>query len=426
MHWIDKIDLTLKKISEEQTFIYYLSDKGKKLDKEKLDKKAEEWKNILLDPILLKKTETLLEKEENPTRRRKAEILQKWIIETKIDYNKDLFRLRNEIEETVNQFNPVIEDKETTYTKRWEILRKTSERKKRKEAYYSIKPLLDSIEKKARASIKLANELARNEGFFNYPELRLSIEDLSVNYISDVFTKINKETDIIWKNYIESTTKKIDYQNIETYDLSYLINKFYSPPDEKFPKEKMLESLKLTLSSFDITLESLPIKIEFYDMPNAGACYGLKMRKDIRLIVNPKGEYGYYNVFFHEFGHAMHCAYSPQNTALLIDGHLFCEGMADIWAGLLEQREWLQKFASFSSNETDKFINNQTLINTYRRRTNIREFAFELELYKNPDADFGKVWRKTGEEYLGIEDKSNFWSYLVFIYPLYVKCNVFK
>ena len=108
MHWIDEIDLRLKKNWEEQMFLWYQETS----DKERVDEKAREVRELLLDPNLLDKTEALLKREKNPISKRKAEILRKEIVKARIEYDKRLFALRSEIEERADKFLPLINGKE--------------------------------------------------------------------------------------------------------------------------------------------------------------------------------------------------------------------------------------------------------------------------------------------------------------------------
>ncbi len=418
MHWIDEIDLRLKKNWEEQMFLWYQET----FDKERLDEKAREVRELLLDPNLLDRTEALLKREKNPISKRKAEILRKEIVKARIEYDKRLFALRSEIEERANKFLPLINGKEVKINERSKILMRSPHRKLRKEAHQSWKPLLDPIEKQARKSIKLANKLAQGEGFANYPALILSLDSISSDYLFDLCLKIKKNTEGVWKKFIKKGREEIS--GFQMYDLRFMFYKFFLPPDSYFPKERMIESLKSTLESYEIDLSSLPIKIETQDMAFSGGCYNLKMGEDIRVTYNPVGGYMDYRVLFHEFGHAMHYLYLPKSF-LLIDDQSFKEGMADIWSGFIDTREWLQEFISPPEDKIDTFLNALTLDEAFRFREFICELSFELELYKNPEANFEKIWQAVAKEYLGIEDDSGIWSEFVFSAPLYMKDYIF-
>ena len=418
MHWIDEIDIRLKENWEEQMSLWYQET----LDKEKLDEKAKELRELLFDPDLSNKIEALLKREKNLIRKRKAEILKKEIIKAKIEYNKRLFELRSEIEEKADKFLPLINGKKVKISKRSKILMRCKNRNLRKEAYLSWKSLLHSIEKQARESIKLSNKLANEEGFPNYPTLMFSLDNISFNYLFKLCSKIMKNTEEVWKKFIEKSRREIP--DFKFYDLIFMFYKFFLLPDNYFPKEKVIETLKFTLESYKMDLNSLPIKIETQNMACSGGCYNLKMGEDIRITYNPVGGYMDYRCLFHEFGHAIHYLYLPKSF-LFIDDQSFKEGMADIWSGFIDTREWLQKFTSLPEDEIETFINVLALDEAYRFRSFVEDLSFELELYKNPEADFGKVWQAVSKEYFGIEDDSGIWSEFVFSAPLYMRDYIF-
>lgn len=419
MHWIEQIDLRLKENWEEQMFLWYQDT----LDKEKLNEKAKEAREFLLDPDLLKKTKELLKGEKDLIRKRKAEILEKEISKAKIEYNEELFKLRSEIEETVDEFLPSIKGEKVKSRERSRILMKNMNRNLRKEAHYSWEQLLNDIERKARKTIKIANKLAQKEGFLNYPEFVLSFEDLSLDNLFQICSGIKKNTEGVWRDFVEKSKK--DISNLQIYDLRFMLYKFFLPPDRYFPKEDLFPSLKSTLESFGVNLGALPIKLESRDKgPFSGACYTLKMGEDMRITYNPVGGYMDYRVLFHEFGHAMHYLYMPRSF-LLADVQSFKEGMADIWSGFIDTKEWLQEFTSITEDEMDVFYSALALDEAFRFREFITELSFELELYTNPDADLGKVWQKVSKEYFHIDDDSGIWSEFVFSAPLYMKDYIF-
>jgi oligoendopeptidase F len=167
MHWIDEIDIKLKENWEEQMSLWYRET----LDKEKLEQKAEEVREFLLDPDLSNRIDTFLNREENLVRKRKAEMLKREMIRAKVEYNKKLFQLRSEIEAKADEFLPFIKGKNVNISEMWKILMRNKNRDLRKEAHRSWKQLLGSIEKEARESIRLANKIAHEQGFILFSHL---------------------------------------------------------------------------------------------------------------------------------------------------------------------------------------------------------------------------------------------------------------
>lgn len=418
MHWIDEIDIKLKENWEEQMSLWYRET----LDKEKLEEKAEEVREFLLDPDLSNRIDTFLDREENLVRRRKAEILKREVIKSKVEYNKKLFQLRSEIEAKADEFLPFIKGKNVNISEMWKILMRNKNRNLRKEAHKSWKQLLGSIEKQARESIRLANKIAHEQGFANYPDLVFSFDNISSGYLSALCSRIKKDTEDVWDGFIGKCKKEIP--DFQIHDLRFMFYKFFLPPDGYFTKEKMIDSLQAFLESYEIDFDSLSIKVETQDRACSGGCYNLKMGEDIRIAYHPVGGYMDYRVLFHEFGHAIHYHYLPKSF-LLIDDPSFREGMADIWSGFIDTKEWLQRFTSLPEDMVKTFLNAHALDEALRFREFIKELFFELELYNNPEANFEKVWQSVSKEYFGIDDDSGIWSEFVFSAPLYMKDYIF-
>jgi len=419
MGWLEELESKLRHNEEEQSLIYYEGLKHRKLDSEQLEAKATEWRKILLDPDLWDMIEGELKSETHPVTRRKLELLRKWIIMTRINYNKELFELRHSIEKKVNTFRPIFKGKELGYAELREIVRKDPDRNNRREAYMAVKPLLESIRGEAIESIKLANALARKEGFTTYADLVLHMEGFTENELLELFDKLKHYTNPAWQQLIELTRDNVT-TDIQLYDLTYMVYKLTHPPDHRFPRDKLLDSLNRTLEAFDLDLDALPVKIEFCDIPYGGVCVVLKHHQDVRLLMNPREGYTYYGILFHEFGHALHSLYSP-DSILLRDEAPFSEGMADVWAGLLEERSWLNKFTEMTPSEVEQFLTTRPIDRAYAFRPTMRDFVFELQLYRNPDAKFEDIWTAVSEQYLDFKDDTGIWPYFSFTYPLYIK-----
>ena len=419
MGWLEELESKLRQNEEERSFIYYQGLKHGNLNSGQLEAKATEWREMLLDPDLWDRVEGELKSETHPVTRRKLELLRKWIIMTRINYNKELFELRHSIEEKVNTFRPIFKGKELSYAELREILRKDPDRNNRREAHMAVKPLLESIRGEAAESIKLANELSRKERFTTYADLVLHMEGLTENELLNLFAKLKHYTNPAWQQLIELTRNNVT-TDIQPYDLTYMVYKLTHPPDHRFPRDKLLDSLKRTLTVFGLDPDTLPVKIEFCDIPYGGVCVVLKHHQDIRLLMNPREGYTYYGILFHEFGHALHSLYSP-DSILLRDEGPFSEGMADVWAGLLEECSWLGKFTEMTPSEVDQFLTTRPIDRAYAFRPTIRHFVFELQLYKNPDAKFEDIWAAVSEQYLDLKDDTGIWPYFSFTYPLYIK-----
>ena len=131
------------------------------------------------------------------------------------------------------------------------------------------------------------------------------------------------------------------------------------------------------------------------------------------------------STLFHELGHALYYAFAPPESALVLDGRIGREMLAELWACLMETPEWLESFASFPKEEADTFLDTLKKRAICNSLSCLRETLFEIELYQDPDADFRQVWRRITNECLGFEDQTPMYSEFVFLYPMDVKDYVY-
>jgi len=101
------------------------------------------------------------------------------------------------------------------------------------------------------------------------------------------------------------------------------------------------------------------------------------------------------------------------------------EGLAELWARLIESREWLRRFTDLGDAALDELLEQRRRFRAYWLMTFLQMVRFELELYGNPEADFPEVWRTVTRECLGIDSRSETYSQTVFLDPLDMKDYIY-
>jgi len=414
MEWLEEIDKELYELGCEENLIYYYQDTGKSLDRERLSNVSERRRELLLEPGLILKVKEA-EKHRERLIRRKAELLERLIINANIEYDPVLFEIKNEINERQHQFD---------FSSIWETLSSSPDRKERRDAYLSQISHLEPIENLFRQFVTQANAISRRLGFSNYIEAKSYIEETDFEEITDFMNYAIKKTEKIWKEFIEYGKKNIK-DTLQPYDIEYLTKqKLEKIEDKQFGQDEIINTLKDTLSLFGLKYSELPISIESHNVPYAGACYPIKVNKGIRLVVGKLRGYDSCKTLFHEFGHAIYYCFCPKNSEILIDNHLMREIMADIWKGMAETREWLEKISHLSPDSIEKIINNNDLHKALWTRPLIREYLFEIEIFKNKKEKFSDIWNKVTNEILFFTDKTGVYSDWDFEHPLDIKTYV--
>jgi oligoendopeptidase F len=423
--WLDLLDKRIMEIWNEYGSLYYHGFRDSRLDTEGLNILTQKYRELLGDPSLLSKILSVLQSSSDKVIKRKAELLRSLITQERVESSPILSELRTAIMNEDSAFRPVVSGENIEYSERRRILCSEADRDTRREAYYSTLPLLHQIEEKSRKSIKVANELVKLEGIDNYFEFSISFENLGIDSLKKTFSSILNQTSQDHKEFLKRSRSIVGSSELQSYDLQYTLEKITTPPVSHFPADRLLDTLKKTVEGFSIDFDSLPITIEMFDTPNAGTCFVLGP-DDIRLVLNPDDGYFPYYVAFHEFGHALHKLYRPDNSAILSHSGLCAEGLADLFAGFIREPEWLSSFTEMTGCEIDKFLAERKLSVAYKYRDRIRTTVFEYEIHRQPDTDFFSKWNELTEEYLGISSPDPIWDPFSVYRPSYVKNYIYS
>lgn len=417
---IDGLDKRLLASREKIERLYFRRDMGYSVDVKDIDKEYKAQNKILSSLELQKGIKEY--KIKTPEARRKLELLEKKIIEAKISESSDLQYFQNDIQQKMVDF---FSRKNMTFSQRNQIIKESSDRKKRKESFSLMGSFLDEQENNFRKLILLANKLAKEEGFTDFCSAKAFLEETTLKDIIKTIRNVRRNTDYAWKQALEEIRKVIGIKNLEQFDLYYGINKL-SNQGELLLRVGFLRSLKLTVNTLGVNFDKLPVKItKVVNAPPAGV-YALGLPKkgsqrEITIAIDSGAGWNFYGFLFHEFGHAIYYAFSP-SSFLLTDSHLSREIMAEMWVGFIEQPDWLILNGFAQTEKTAKeVIKAKSIWDICQLRLQILEAEFELSIYSNPHCDFREVWRKLSLDILGVDDSLGIYSEFVFIHPFDMK-----
>ena len=393
MEWIDELDRELSLLREAEARVRYRADLGGDLDNEELASIADRRREVLRRPETVSKATRLAAGATDPVVRRKAELLRLEIIRTRIEDDPELLALQHELERARRAFG-----EET----------KTPE---------GMRSYLKATEPCARERICAANRLARRQGFDNYATAKLACQEVPISWMLKTLSEVHKTFEHDGRRVLA----EVDAERLSPQELDRAVLNRLELPTGSFPAEDLAASARDTLCAFGISEDGLPIKIEFADLPYPGAVHALEIRRDIRVVMNePKGGFHERALLFHELGHALYYAYVP-DSVLLLDSRVGREGLAELWAGLIERREWLRWFSDMTDAEIGELLEKRRRWHAYLMMTLVQWTRFDLELYRNPEADFRDVWNVVTRDCLGIDNRTGIYPDFVFLYPLDIK-----
>ena len=284
--------------------------------------------------------------------------------------------------------------------------------------------------------IKKRNEFAVARGYKDYYDMIYTQSGLNEDELFQIFDRFVKGTDDTTKKTIERFIKEEGFSKFEPWDVEYARSGFSSLIDGYLPKEGMASALKISLREAGIDLEKFNIHMDLE--PRTGkyphaACWWVKFAdnvngkwtgEDMRLLANlDKGGLEQYSTLFHETGHAVHGANVRQKYTIDKNVNLtsyyelggIAEGIAHTFEKLVEEPEWFVKYAEFDKPNKSKediaklkeafskYESKAKPWSAFNTRLFLVKVYFEREIYKNPNADFNKVWWDKMQKLLFVE-----------------------
>jgi len=422
--WIDEVDRRLSELRDQEAVIYYKADLTGKLDAAGLEAIADERRSLIGSTKLLSKADSLRERAREAITRRKCELLRRQIRMSRIDDDPALLKLRGELEQAQYDFKPEVGGKEVTYSEMVAMLTGSEDTDLRRAAHESMRGYLEATRPCAREVIRRSNFLARGEGFATYAHAKLEYQELTMPALLGTLAAMQDAAEDQWKSLLGACGRELGLAEVPAHDLPYAVRRLTDVAGEGFLPRGLQETIRQTVGLFGMDMAALPIRIEFLDdLPHLGAVHALKVGGDIRVLMRKSKEtFSQYSTVFHELGHAIYYSQVPRDSSLLLDNRIGREGLAELWAGLVETPEWLERFSSLSGAEISGFLHKRKLSRCYRSMFwFIRETLFELAIYEDPDVEFGALWEEVTRLCLGMEDTSGVYSEFVFLYPLDMK-----
>ena len=132
------------------------------------------------------------------------------------------------------------------------------------------------------------------------------------------------------------------------------------------------------------------------DIPYGGISLTLEPGKDIRVLANPQEGHNWYEILYHEFGHAIHNCFIEIPSFVIGAGEssAFQEGMAYIFQKFVMEKSWLEEYLELSPEVIDDFIRQSKIKNCYWYRRIITDSMFEYSIYENTEGDLNKRYKE--------------------------------
>jgi len=336
-------------------------------------------------------------------------LVNRGILANKVEGIEEIFRAKNEAQKILVEFKLKVDDEEISRTDIGELMRWEKDAGKRKRADEAWIPLEDTIHDKVLSLIELRNNAARDLGFESFAHLAFELNELDL-------IEVKTQLEELLANGKESFLATLDeYRDkpemsegaLLSSDLAYM-HENYLPnlPKDKFPADRLIDTLVAEYGTVGIDIENLPIQTVIQDIPAGGFCFTFDPGKDARILANPRDGQMWYQILFHEYGHAVQGVSAKGDGHFLValsDPGFFWEGIAVLFEHLAKRRSFLTKFVT--DDEYDTFLEGVRKRLAYRIRRLSLAALFEYSIYLDP-APYGELRQRKADmfrEHLGVE-----------------------
>ncbi|MDI6780059.1 MAG: M3 family metallopeptidase [Bacteroidota bacterium] len=346
---------------------------------------------------------------------RRLELWSRGFIGGNVYADSQISALENNLQELITNFNFRFESNSITLDELANRLKTENNEKQRRKLWLTTSQLSDKAKDDLVKLVKLRNEKAASLGFYNYYSLSLYLQSIREDWLLKNLNELEEKTRNKFKEFIESSKKKLKIKKFHAWDFDAALYRWATISDNNFPKDSIFNILHRFHRNIGFKVDSLPVKEIIKDIPFGGLNIGIQIPGDSRLIINPINGKRFYNIAFHEYGHALQAVHTKVNYPILkgykwipgVSSGAYSEGVAEMQTEFVDDYEWLKAFTSASQDEIERYIASRTFSDLYYLRRTLKDFFFEYEMYKNPDRDLAELERETYLKYLLVELDEN-------------------
>ncbi len=346
---------------------------------------------------------------------RRLEIWDKCFIGGSIYSDSTISYYENKIQHKISNYKYYYAGQPITNAEISNNLR-TETSQKRRQSYWTLPAgLSNEVKNDLITLVKIRNEKSKAFGYSNYYSLMLGLQTIREDWLLNTMNELEMKSRDIFDKFIVSSEKKIKVRDFKVWDFDAAVYRWSSISDNYFPKDSIFRVIDNFTNRIGFNSDSLPIKRIVRDIPFGGLNVGIKIPADSRLIVNPYHGKRFYNMAFHEYGHALHCVNVQAEYPILkgyewIPGSFnaaYAEGLADLMAEFVNDPEWMEMYLKISHDDVDKYLATRSFEDVYYLRRMLKDFFFEYEMYKNPDQDLDSLEKVMYEKYLLIKPEED-------------------
>jgi peptidyl-dipeptidase A len=318
-----------------------------------------------------------------------------------------LVDLQTGIQDTVTQFRFDVRGMKLTLTALTGLIDSSADRSLREDAFRARPQVAAHTETAIVRAVSLIDSIGRQEGFANGAASGLANSSLEPRQVLHDLNTFEQATRPAYLAILAQVKADLRIDRVEPWDIDYWLHQQEQlAGSNAWPKEKGLERLRDLMRGIGFAFDSLPIDIKIWEVPTGGITFPVRPPFEARLLSNPFDGSQFYNVLFHEYGHAVNATLMRADLPVVFlrgDETPLGEGLAETLGYFATDRHWLERAAGVSAGEAARLervgIMQQLL---WLRRTIALNAYAEISQYLNRRANLDSLYAATYQRFVGV------------------------
>ncbi|WP_240360319.1 chromosome segregation protein SMC [Pyxidicoccus caerfyrddinensis] len=267
--------------------------------------------------------------------------------------------------------------------------------------YTAATPALERLNQTLRRREERAEELVRELGFSSYEAFGGELRQADLGKLSVLAEEILQATQAPYRVVMERLSQRelgMPFKDITRADIPRLFRS--REVEDAFPKGESLLKAHGTLSGMNIDLAELPnVKIDSRDLPRKSSrplALAVRVPDDVRLSFKPGSGALHQARVLHEFGHALHSAFTKETRFELarLGNPTVGEAYSALFEDLVEDPVWLEEHAGVAGEQRSKYLAASSAHKLYLIRHAAGRLLYQLELHRRVEADPKELYRE--------------------------------
>lgn len=351
---------------------------------------------------VLRRNENLLKDEEDY---RRWQLLYEAVQVAQLESSPEIATLRDSLLTIQTKYRPLYDGEMVSRNTLYSIYQSDRNRTKREEAYRGYVSSGTEIEDGLKQLMRLRSQAAKKQGYNSYMSLIFTIYDIDLDEYKQLLENLEEMSREPYRELLNRIKSKLNVQNVEQWDLEYATSDVRTAVDRYFPVDSQMKFISRSLEDIGFDLDKLPIYADYKNRPgNAefASAFTVNIPDEMRILANLQPGIQSTKALMHQVGYTIHAAYINQDKPLFqisVDD-AWAEGMAQIFTSMLDEPEWLNRYARIPSNLIEQYERSLEEQNLITLRQLLVTLYFELEAYQNPGRDLNKLYWDLVEQYM--------------------------